>query len=56
MIAVLLGEKENVDGGSGKVIKSGPKDRIFFFYSDHGNENSFRKFLFSHLLMLILLF
>ncbi|XP_068647170.1 vacuolar-processing enzyme-like [Aristolochia californica] len=35
-IAVLLGNKTALTGGSGKVIDSGPNDRIFVFYSDHG--------------------
>ncbi|KAJ7570670.1 hypothetical protein O6H91_01G130800 [Diphasiastrum complanatum] len=34
--AVLLGDKSRVQGGSGKVINSGPEDHIFVFYSDHG--------------------
>uniref|UniRef100_A0A251VAA9 Putative peptidase C13, legumain n=2 Tax=Helianthus annuus TaxID=4232 RepID=A0A251VAA9_HELAN len=34
--AVLLGNKTAVKGGSGKVLASKPKDRIFVFYADHG--------------------
>lgn len=34
--AVLLGNKTEVTGGSGKVVDSGPDDHIFIFYSDHG--------------------
>ncbi|KAG6532673.1 hypothetical protein ZIOFF_006523 [Zingiber officinale] len=34
--AVLLGNKTALNGGSGKVVDSGPDDRIFVFYSDHG--------------------
>jgi len=34
--AVLLGNKTAVKGGSGKVVNSGPNDRIFVYYSDHG--------------------
>lgn len=35
--AVLLGNKTRLTGnGSGKVVDSGPDDRIFVFYSDHG--------------------
>nr|XP_043627399.1 vacuolar-processing enzyme-like [Erigeron canadensis] len=34
--AVLLGDKSKVKGGSGKVVDSGPDDRIFVYYSDHG--------------------
>ncbi|XP_075508269.1 vacuolar-processing enzyme-like [Primulina tabacum] len=35
-LAVLLGDKTAVKGGSGKVVDSGPNDHIFVFYSDHG--------------------
>ncbi|KAG9154424.1 hypothetical protein Leryth_000858 [Lithospermum erythrorhizon] len=34
--AVLLGDKNAVNGGSGKVIDSKANDRIFLYYSDHG--------------------
>ncbi|XP_024986040.1 vacuolar-processing enzyme-like [Cynara cardunculus var. scolymus] len=34
--AVLLGNKTAVKGGSGKVVNSGPNDRIFIYYTDHG--------------------
>eukprot|EP01018_Ginkgo_biloba_P028268 Gb_24750 [translate_table: standard] len=34
--AVLLGDKESVNGGSGKVVESGPNDHIFIYYTDHG--------------------
>ncbi|KAK7321606.1 hypothetical protein VNO77_32416 [Canavalia gladiata] len=34
--AVILGNKSALTGGSGKVVNSGPDDRIFIFYSDHG--------------------
>ncbi|XP_010259032.1 PREDICTED: vacuolar-processing enzyme-like [Nelumbo nucifera] len=36
LYAVLLGDKNAVQGGSGKVIDSKPNDRIFLYYSDHG--------------------
>ena len=36
LYAVILGDKSNVKGGSGKVINSQPNDRIFIYYSDHG--------------------
>ncbi|OVA08065.1 Peptidase C13 [Macleaya cordata] len=36
LYAVLLGDKNGVQGGSGKVIDSKPNDRIFLYYSDHG--------------------
>eukprot|EP00262_Sarcandra_glabra_P009435 TRINITY_DN23819_c0_g1_i1.p1 TRINITY_DN23819_c0_g1~~TRINITY_DN23819_c0_g1_i1.p1 ORF type:complete len:489 (-),score=76.43 TRINITY_DN23819_c0_g1_i1:167-1633(-) len=35
-LAVLLGNKTALTGGSGKVVDSGPNDHIFVFYSDHG--------------------
>ncbi|OMO66605.1 Peptidase C13, legumain [Corchorus capsularis] len=36
-LAVLLGNKTALTGqGSGKVVDSGPNDRIFIFYTDHG--------------------
>ena len=34
-VKVLLGEETNQ--GSGKVLKTGPHDYIFVFFSDHGN-------------------
>ena len=35
--AVLAGDAAAVQGkGSGKVIASGPRDRVFLFFSDHG--------------------
>lgn len=34
---VLQGKSDAVKGmGSGKVIKSGPNDNVFVFFSDHG--------------------
>lgn len=36
LYAVILGDKNSVKGGSGKVVDSGPNDRIFIYYSDHG--------------------
>ncbi|TXG51095.1 hypothetical protein EZV62_023619 [Acer yangbiense] len=36
LYAVLLGDKSAVKGGSGKVVNSTSKDRIFLYYSDHG--------------------
>ncbi|XP_039158995.1 vacuolar-processing enzyme [Eucalyptus grandis] len=36
LYAVLLGNKMALDGGSGKVLNSGPNDHVFFYYSDHG--------------------
>ncbi|MQL80247.1 hypothetical protein Taro_012668 [Colocasia esculenta] len=35
--AVLLGNKSALTGsGSGKVLKSGPDDHVFIYYTDHG--------------------
>ncbi|KAI3691666.1 hypothetical protein L6452_31467 [Arctium lappa] len=34
--AVILGNKEGVQGGSGKVVASKPNDKIFIYYADHG--------------------
>jgi len=37
VINVLTGNAEAMRGvGNGKVLKSGPNDNVFFFYSDHG--------------------
>lgn len=36
LYAVILGDKNAVKGGSGKVVDSKPGDRIFIYYSDHG--------------------
>jgi legumain len=39
VINVLTGNAAamaDVPGGNGKVLKSGPNDNVFFFYSDHG--------------------
>nr|AWD84471.1 asparaginyl endopeptidase 1 [Petunia x hybrida] len=35
-LAVILGNKAALSGGSGKVVNSGPNDHIFIYYSDHG--------------------
>lgn len=35
-LLVLAGAEPAVIGSSGKVIKSGPDDRVFVFYADHG--------------------
>ncbi|KAI4365354.1 hypothetical protein MLD38_021346 [Melastoma candidum] len=37
LYAVLLGNKTALTGGSGKVLRSGPNDNVFIFYSDHGS-------------------
>ncbi|KAK9742038.1 hypothetical protein RND81_03G144600 [Saponaria officinalis] len=36
LIAAILGDKNSIKGGSGKVVNSGPNDRIFIYYADHG--------------------
>ncbi|KAM7403559.1 hypothetical protein PAMA_004151 [Pampus argenteus] len=35
-LAVLKGNSSQVKGGSGKVLKSGPKDHVFVYFTDHG--------------------
>ncbi|XP_017272390.1 legumain [Kryptolebias marmoratus] len=35
-LAVLTGDASKVKGGSGKVVKSGPKDNVFVYFTDHG--------------------
>lgn len=35
-LSILSGQEPSVIGSSGKVIKSGPNDRVFVFYADHG--------------------
>lgn len=37
LLAAILGDKKSIKGGSGKVVNSGPNDRIFIYYSDHGS-------------------
>lgn len=34
--AAILGDKDGIKGGSGKVVDSGPNDHIFIYYTDHG--------------------
>ncbi|XP_022714470.1 vacuolar-processing enzyme delta-isozyme-like [Durio zibethinus] len=37
-LGVILGNKTRLTGGgSGKVVDSGPNDRIFIYYADHGS-------------------
>ncbi|WOH12158.1 hypothetical protein DCAR_0831657 [Daucus carota subsp. sativus] len=36
LFAAILGNKSMVKAGSGKVVDSGPNDRIFIYYTDHG--------------------
>ncbi|KAG7277074.1 LOW QUALITY PROTEIN: hypothetical protein CRUP_031287, partial [Coryphaenoides rupestris] len=35
-LAVLKGDSSGTKGGSGKVLKSGPKDHVFVYFTDHG--------------------
>ncbi|XP_027348046.1 vacuolar-processing enzyme delta-isozyme-like [Abrus precatorius] len=35
--AVLSGNRSALSGGSGKVLKTGPNDIIFIYYTDHGS-------------------
>ncbi len=34
--AAILGDKSSIEGGSGKMVDSGPNDHIFIYYTDHG--------------------
>jgi legumain len=37
-LAVLKGDKDFVKGkGNGRVLETGPQDKIFVFFSDHGS-------------------
>ncbi|XP_019953480.2 legumain [Paralichthys olivaceus] len=35
-LAVLRGDASKTTGGSGKVLKSGPDDHVFVYFTDHG--------------------
>lgn len=35
-LAAILGDKDAIEGGSGKVVASGPNDHVFIYYTDHG--------------------
>ncbi|XP_040915967.1 legumain [Toxotes jaculatrix] len=35
-LAVLKGDSSKIKGGSGKVVKSGPNDHVFVYFTDHG--------------------
>ncbi|XP_060939343.1 legumain [Limanda limanda] len=35
-LAVLKGDSSKAKGGSGKVLKSGPNDHVFVYFTDHG--------------------
>lgn len=34
--AAILGDKDAIVGGSGKIVASGPNDHVFIYYTDHG--------------------
>ncbi|KAH7717310.1 legumain 1 [Aphelenchoides avenae] len=38
-LAVLSGNKTRVKGGNGRVIESGPNDRVFVYLADHGGHD-----------------
>jgi len=44
--AAILGDKDAIKGGSGKVVNSGPNDHIFIYYTDHGGPGVLGKFKF----------
>ncbi|XP_039993903.1 legumain [Xiphias gladius] len=35
-LAVLKGDSSAIKGGSGKVLRSGPNDHVFVYFTDHG--------------------
>lgn len=39
-LAAMAGDRKSLKGGSGKVLSTNSNDRIFFFYSGHGNTGS----------------
>ncbi|GAB4854423.1 hypothetical protein Ancab_023007 [Ancistrocladus abbreviatus] len=41
ILAVTLGDKNAVKGGSGKVMKSGPNGHVFLYFSSHGSYGTF---------------
>ncbi|GAB4837127.1 hypothetical protein Ancab_002038 [Ancistrocladus abbreviatus] len=43
LFAVILGNKTDIKGGSGKVVNSGPEDHIFIYYADHGGPGTVSK-------------
>ena len=46
LFAAILGDKEAIKGGSGKVVDSGPDDHIFIYYTDHGGPGVLGEFFF----------
>lgn len=38
-IAIITGNSAAVKGGNGKVLKSGPNDNVFIYFTDHGGVN-----------------
>lgn len=54
-LKILNGEKP--EGGSGKVIASGPNDRVFVYFADHGaSVHSSSRFFFGLVCHLFLFF
>lgn len=47
LFAVLRGDTNAVNGGSGKVLNTTRNDRIFFYYTDHGGPGVLGAFPFS---------
>lgn len=43
-LAVILGNRTALTGGSGKVVNSGPNDYIFIYYADHGSAGMVGKY------------
>jgi glycosylphosphatidylinositol transamidase (GPIT) subunit GPI8 len=54
--AAILGDKSGIEGGSGKVVDSGPNDHIFIYYTDHGGPGVLGMFLCFHVLQMCLTF
>ncbi len=54
--AAILGDKSGIEGGSGKVVDSGPNDHIFIYYTDHGGPGVLGMFLCFHVLQMYLTF
>ena len=38
-LAIITGNESGVSGGSGEVLKSGPNDKVFINFVDHGGSN-----------------
>lgn len=48
----ILGDKTAITGGTGKVVNSGPNDRIFIYYADHGGPGILSKYIFTNQLLI----